>query len=75
MQEKLILLRKQNNVSQRELAELLGISAKQFSAKELGKAKFNGDEMFQIADYFNLKVDNIFLPSTHQNGELETKEE
>ena len=75
MQEKLILLRKQNNVSQKELSELLSITTKQFSAKELGKSKFNGDEMFKIADYFNLKVDDIFLPTTHQNGELEIKEE
>lgn len=70
MQEKLILLRKQKGTTQKELANLLGISAKQFSSKELGKTRFNGDEMFKIADYYNLKVDDIFLPTTHQNGEL-----
>ena len=69
MQEKLILLRKQKNVTQQKLSELLGITVKQFGQKELGKVKFNGDEMFKIADYFNLKVDDIFLPTTHQNGE------
>lgn len=70
MQEKLLLLRKQNNITQKELAELLGITTKQFCSKENGKVKFNGDEMFKIADYFKLKVDDIFLPTTHQNGEL-----
>lgn len=71
MQEKLILLRKQNGTSQKELADLLGITPKQFSAKELGKVRFNGDEMFKIADYYNLKIDNIFLPTTHRIGESE----
>ena len=74
MQDKLILLRKQKNVTQQELSVLLGITAKQFGQKELGKVKFNGDEMFKIADYFNLKIDDIFLPTTHQNGETDIKE-
>ena len=70
MQDKLILLRKQRGVAQKELSDVLGITPKQFSQKELGKSKFNGDEMFKIADYFNLKIDDIFLPTTHQNGDL-----
>lgn len=70
MQDKLILLRKKNNITQREIADLLGISEKQYSYKENGKAKFNGDEMFAIAKYFNLLVDDIFLPTIHQNGEI-----
>lgn len=71
MQTKLILLRKKRNVTQKELAEVLGITTKQFSSKELGKTRFNGDEMFIIAKYFKKKIDDIFLPTTHQNGELE----
>ncbi len=73
MQSKLIILRKQRKISQETIANLLGISMKQYSYKENGKAKFDGDEMFQIADYFNLRVDDIFLPSYHQNGELSDK--
>lgn len=69
MQSKLLLIRKENNITQAYLANILGITSKQYSAKELGKAKFNGDEMFKIADFFNKKVDDIFLPTTHQNGE------
>lgn len=75
MQEKLILLRKQNNTTQKELADLLGITTKQFGSKELGKAKFNGDEMFLIANYYSKKVDDIFLPTTHQIGEKNLKGE
>ena len=73
MQEKLILLRKEKKVSQKDLANLLGITPKQFSAKELGKSKFNCNEMFKISDYFGLKMEDIFLPSTHQIGD--TKED
>lgn len=70
MQEKLILLRKQRGTTQRELADILGITPKQYGFKENGKSKFNGDEMFKIADYYNLKIDDIFLPTIHQFGEL-----
>lgn len=75
MQSKLIILRKNKKISQEILADLLGISVKQYGLKENGKAKFVGDEMFKIADYFGLKVDDIFLPSYHQNGELFSEKE
>lgn len=69
MQEKLIIIRKQKDLTQKELANLIGITPKQYGLKENGDCKFNGDEMFKIADFFNMKVDDIFLPTTHQNGE------
>lgn len=75
MQSKLIILRKEKKVTQEELAELLGISVKQYGYKENGKSLFNGDEMFKIAKYFDMDMNDIFLPSYHQNGELNQKEE
>lgn len=69
MQEKLLILRKKTNTTQEDLAKILNISVKQYSYKENGKSKFNGDEMFEIAKYFNMKIDDIFLPSVHQIGE------
>lgn len=74
MQEKLIIVRKQKDLTQKELADLIGISTKQYRLKENGDNKFNGDEMFKIAEFLNMKVDEIFLPTTHQIGELETEE-
>lgn len=68
MQEKLLLLRKNNNITQKELADLIGISVNQYSSKENGKYNFDCDEMFKIANFFNLAIENIFLPSKHQNG-------
>ena len=75
MQTQLIMMRKEKKVKQETLAKLLGISVKQYGYKENGKAKFNGDEMFLIADYFGLKVTDIFLPSYHQNGEFVQSQE
>lgn len=74
MQDKLIILRKKEKIKQQTLADLLGISVKQYGFKETGKSKFDGDEMFKIADFFNLKVDDIFMPSYHHIGELNQKE-
>ncbi len=75
MQEKLLILRKQRNITQRELADLIGISPKQYGLKENGNNKFNGDEMFKIANYFSMKVDDIFLPTNHQFGEKTSSKE
>jgi len=66
MQTQLMIIRKERKVNQETMADLLGISVKQYSYKENGKSKFNGDEMFKIADYFKLNITDIFLPSYHQ---------
>lgn len=75
MQDKLIILRKNENIPQKTLANLIGISPKQYSCKENGKSKFNGDEMFEIANFFGKKIEDIFLPSYHQNGYKKRKGE
>ena len=69
MQEKLIILRKKNKINQETLANLINVTPKQYGLKERGDAIFNGDEMFLIAEYFGLKIDDIFLPSNHQIGD------
>lgn len=68
MQENLILLRKKTKTSQKVLADLLGITEKTYSYKELGKTEFTMNEMFKIVNYFNKPVEEIFLPSILQNG-------
>lgn len=70
MQEKLILLRQERNITQTELAHEIGITPKQYRQKELGKSKFNGDEMFIISNKLKLPIEDIFLPTTHQNGDI-----
>jgi len=62
MQNNLILLRKNNNVTQKKIANLIGISEVQYGKKEKGIAEFTQDEMFIIANFFEKTVDDIFLP-------------
>ncbi|HHX67857.1 MAG TPA: helix-turn-helix transcriptional regulator [Gallicola sp.] len=69
MQEKLLILRKRKNITQTQMAKLINISVKQYGEKERGKAKFNSDEMFAIANLLGENIEDIFLPTTHQNGE------
>ena len=75
MQEKLFVLRVSNRITQKQMAKEIGISTKQYSFKEKGISKFNVDEMFKIADYFNLSLEDIFVPSTHQFGEKKKGDE
>lgn len=75
MQEKLLLIRKNKNITQKELAECIGISVNQYSLKEKGKYNFNCDEMFKIAKHLNMNIEDIFLPLIHQNGVSNKKEE
>lgn len=68
MQEKLLIIRKKNKVSQEKLAEILNISVKTYAFKETGKTEFTMSEMFKIADYFNMEINEIFIPTILQNG-------
>lgn len=74
MQEKLILLKEQNNLTNLEMAELLNISAIQYRKKEKGEVQFKLNEMLKISEYFGKTLDDIFLPSKHQNGANESEE-
>lgn len=66
MQYNLMIWRKENNITQKQMAQLLGITQKQYSFKERGKAQFTLDEMFEIAKFVGKSIDQIFLPRTHQ---------
>jgi len=66
MQEKLIILLKKNSLSQHWLAKFLNISDKQVAKKLTGDAPFKSDEMFKISDFFDLPVEEIFLPRMYE---------
>lgn len=68
MQDNLIILRKKTQTTQKTLADLLDITVKTYGFKETGKSEFTINEMFKIAEYFDKKVDEIFLPYILQNG-------
>ena len=68
MQEKLILLKEEKNLTNKEMAELLGITPLQYRKKEKGDVQFKLNEMLKISEFFGKTLDEIFLPSKHQNG-------
>lgn len=67
MQTKLLVLLKENGLTQHWLAEFLEISDKQIGEKIKGNVPFKSDEMFKISNYFNLAIENIFLPRMYEN--------
>jgi len=62
MQYKLYALRKQKGLTQKDMAEKLGITPHTYRNKELGYTFFNLKEMFKISDLFQKSLDDIFLP-------------
>lgn len=75
MQEKLILLKEQKNLTNKEMAEMLGITPIQYRKKEKGEVQFKLNEMVKLSEYFGKIMDEIFLPSKHQNGASNENEE
>ena len=69
MQEKLIILRKKRGVTQKQLAEYLGITEKTYGLEERGEFQFTLEEMFKLRDFFGKGVEDIFLPCSNKNGD------
>ena len=69
-QEKLASIRRSQNISQREIAKLIGVATETYNNKELGKTQFKASEMFIIADFFDARIDDIFLPPYFMNHEV-----
>ena len=65
MQEKLILLKEQKSLTNKEMAEMLGITPIQYRKKEKGEVQFKLNEMVKLSEYFGKTMDEIFLPSKH----------
>ena len=62
MQQKLFIERKlERKMTQKDMADLLGISVMTYQRKESGEYPFNQDEMFKIAEYFDVKIDDLFV--------------
>lgn len=73
-QKKLASIRRSKNISQRELAKVIGVATETYNNKELGKTQFKASEMFAIANCFNMTIDEIFLPPNFMNHEVKQKE-
>lgn len=58
---KLKLLRSENNITQKCLADMLHMSVSGYSRKELGLRNFTIKEAGDIARFFNTTIEKIFL--------------
>lgn len=56
-------IRKENKLTQVQMAEILNMDYSTYNKKENGKSKFDSDEMFLISCLFDLPMDDIFLPT------------
>lgn len=72
MQEKLIILREKSGFNKTQMAKVIGVTPKTYVHKERGEYEFTQDEMFTLATFFDKKIDEIFLPRCHQNGDSVT---
>lgn len=69
--ERLKQLRKQRNITQKQLGELLGITERGYQNYEIGKSTPNYETLVAIADFYNISVDflmgrendDILIPS------------
>lgn len=57
--ERIKKLREENNISQIDLAEYLGISQQALSKWENGKNEPDNDSLIKIAKYFNVSTDYL----------------
>ena len=71
MQTILILLMKEKQITNKAMAEKIGITEKQFGLKLRGKSDFKSTEMFKISRILKKPINEIFLPSMYENGTLD----
>jgi len=69
MQWNLIKLRKESGLSQKQIAKILKITEESYGSKERGQNQFKSNEMFILSHFFQLPIDQIFLPPDFGNTE------
>lgn len=70
VQEKLAALRRYGDISQKEMADLIGVDLRTYINKEKGQSQFKANEMFAIAKRLGLPIDQIFLPTNFEKHEV-----
>lgn len=71
MQLKLSALRRFENLSQKEMAELIGVDERTYLNKEHGVSQFKANEMFLISRRLNKTIEEIFLPPNFIKREVD----
>ena len=73
MQWNLIRVRKENDMSQQDVADVLGISLSAYQNKETSKSSFRDYEMFILGERFGKSIDEIFLPPNCTDNAIKVK--
>lgn len=60
MGKRIKIIRKKHNMTQEQLADILGISSDQISNIELGKSACKTDHIFLLTQIFNVSADYLF---------------
>lgn len=69
MQKKLIAWRKYHSITQKEMANKLGVDVRTYINKEQGVTQFKANEMFLIANILGKEISEIFLPTNFMEHE------
>lgn len=64
--DKLKELRNRQNLTQEQLGEDLGITQQQIARYENNLRQFKQDFLFQLADYFNVSINEFFPDTTNK---------
>lgn len=75
MQEKLIAWRKFYGITQKEMADKIGIDVRTYINKEQGLSQFKANEMFLIAKILKKDISEIFVPSDFISHEIKDQKE
>ncbi|EEL04205.1 Cro-like repressor [Bacillus cereus BDRD-ST196] len=57
-------------MTQKDMAELLGVDKRTYVNKEHGVTQFKANEMFLVAQYFGAEIGEIFLPTNFIKREV-----
>lgn len=72
---RLTQLRKENNITQTELAKLFNVSQSTVGMWETGKRDPNSDDIVAIAKYFDVTTDYLLGKSNNPKGDIVEKED
>ena len=67
VQKKLIAWRRYHMITQKEMADRLGVDVRTYINKEQGVTQFKANEMFLIASILGKEITEIFLPTNSMN--------
>lgn len=71
MENKLRFLRKQQKISQAEIAKVIDVTSQAYSRYELGQRELGYDMLCKLADYFNVSVDYLIGHETKKSPIME----